>query len=61
MSGWFSACHTQIELRVESSRAVLDHLSGTHLVLCYGEHLESFRLAAEALGLKVYGTRFPQT
>lgn len=56
-----SACHTQIELRVESSSAVLDHLSGTHLVLCYGEHLESFRLAAEALGLKVYGTRFPQT
>jgi L-fucose isomerase-like protein len=56
-----SACHTQIELRVQSTRAVLEPFLGTHLVLSYGEHLEPFRLAARALGLKVHSTRLDAT
>jgi L-fucose isomerase-like protein len=51
------ACHTQVRLHVESSRAVLDSLLGTHLVLSYEDHALAIRYAADFLGFTSFLSR----
>lgn len=46
------ACHTQIRLHVDSSKAVLNTLLGTHLVLSYGDFENRIQYAASFLGFE---------
>lgn len=49
-------CHTQIRVRIPSSRRFLDTLSGTHVVMSYGDHQAELAICAEMLGLRLTGT-----
>jgi L-fucose isomerase-like protein len=49
-------CHTQIRVRIPSSRRFLDTLNGTHVVMSYGDLREELSICAELLGLQLTGT-----
>lgn len=49
-------CHTQIRVHLPSSRIFRDTLSGTHVVMSYGDWSGELALCAELLGLKLTGT-----
>lgn len=48
-------CHTQIRVQIPSSRAFLDTLNGTHVVMTYGDRRAELALCADLLGLKLTG------
>lgn len=49
-------CHTQVRVRLSSTRRFLETLNGTHVVLSYGEHQAALAYCAQLLGLKLTGT-----
>jgi L-fucose isomerase-like protein len=49
-------CHTQIRVRIPSSRQFLDTLNGTHVVMSYGDHRAALSICAELLGLRLTGS-----
>lgn len=48
-------CHTQVRVQIPSSRAFLDTLNGTHVVMTYGDRRTELALCADLLGLKLTG------
>ncbi len=48
-------CHTQIRVRIPSSRRFLETLNGTHVVMSYGDWSRELAFCAELLGLKMTG------
>jgi hypothetical protein len=49
-------CHTQVRVKIPSSRRFLDCLNGTHVVMSYGDHGDELACCAELLGLRLTGT-----
>lgn len=48
-------CHTQVRVRIGSTRRFLETLNGTHVVLTYGDHRAELAYCAELLGLRLTG------
>lgn len=53
-------CHTQVRVRIPSSRGFRESLNGTHVVLSYGDHHAALALCADLLGLRLTGAPLPE-
>jgi hypothetical protein len=49
-------CHTQVRVRIPSSRRFLSTLLGTHVVMSFGDFQGELEICAELLGLRFTGT-----
>lgn len=57
--GKLPTCHTQIQIEVDDTQRIRDHLLGTHLIMSYGDWRPALRHAARFLGLEIWPEERP--